>query len=80
MKDDITITAITLPEVVTVVFVIIKLCGLITWSWWWVLSPIWICWGAVLAVVFVIGILNGGIYLVRKIIRKRKNARKNVLL
>lgn len=25
-----------------VVFVILKLTNLITWSWWWVLSPIWI--------------------------------------
>ena len=25
-----------------IVFVILKLCGVIAWSWWWVLSPIWI--------------------------------------
>lgn len=25
-----------------IVFVILKLCGAITWSWVWVLSPIWI--------------------------------------
>lgn len=24
------------------VFVIFKLLGRITWSWWWVLSPLWI--------------------------------------
>lgn len=23
-------------------FIILKLCGVITWSWWWVLSPLWI--------------------------------------
>lgn len=22
-----------------VVFIILKLCGLINWSWWWVMSP-----------------------------------------
>ena len=25
-----------------IVFVILKLCGAITWSWVWVLAPIWI--------------------------------------
>lgn len=26
----------------TVAFIVLKLCGVITWSWWWVLSPMWI--------------------------------------
>ena len=26
----------------TIVFIVLKLCGLITWSWTWVLSPLWI--------------------------------------
>lgn len=26
----------------TVAFVVLKLCGIIQWSWIWVLSPIWI--------------------------------------
>lgn len=25
-----------------IVFIVLKLCGVITWSWVWVLSPIWI--------------------------------------
>ena len=29
-------------EVLLLVFIILKLCKVITWSWWWVLSPIWI--------------------------------------
>ncbi len=33
----------------TIVFIVLKLCGVITWSWWWVLSPIWIT--AILVVV-----------------------------
>ena len=27
--------------VLTIVFVTLKLCGLIGWSWLWVLAPIW---------------------------------------
>lgn len=26
----------------TVAFIVLKLCGVIKWSWVWVLSPIWI--------------------------------------
>jgi len=26
----------------TVLFIGLKLVGSITWSWWWVLSPLWI--------------------------------------
>jgi len=26
----------------TIVFIVLKLLGKITWSWWWVLSPVWI--------------------------------------
>jgi len=31
-----------LTSVLTLMFVAFKLCGIIDWSWWWVLSPIWI--------------------------------------
>lgn len=33
----------------TIVFITLKLLNIITWSWWWVLSPIWIT--SILAVV-----------------------------
>lgn len=26
----------------TVAFIVLKLTGFIGWSWWWVLSPLWI--------------------------------------
>jgi hypothetical protein len=29
-------------DVLLVVFIVLKLCGVIAWSWWWVLSPLWI--------------------------------------
>lgn len=37
----------------TIVFIALKLCGVITWSWLWVLSPIWISTVLVLAVLLV---------------------------
>ena len=35
--------------VITAIFVTLKLCGVITWSWLWVLSPLWI--GLILAII-----------------------------
>lgn len=29
-------------SILLIAFVILKLCHVIDWSWWWVLSPIWI--------------------------------------
>lgn len=26
----------------TIVFIVLKLCHVIEWSWWWVLAPLWI--------------------------------------
>ena len=31
-----------LMSVLTIIFVVLKLVGTINWSWWWVLSPMWI--------------------------------------
>ena len=31
-------------SVLTIIFVVLKLVGVINWSWVWVLSPIWISW------------------------------------
>ena len=35
-------SGISFPGALTVLFVGLKLTNVITWSWWWVLSPIWI--------------------------------------
>ena len=28
--------------VLGLIFITLKLCGVIAWSWWWVLAPFWI--------------------------------------
>jgi len=37
----------------TVVFVTLKLLDKIDWSWWWVLSPIWISLVLILAILLI---------------------------
>lgn len=32
----------------TVAFIVLKLCHVINWSWVWVLSPLWIGWAIVI--------------------------------
>lgn len=39
---------VTFAGLLTILFIGLKLGGIIDWSWWWVLSPIWI------SIVFVI--------------------------
>ena len=32
----------SITTVLTLIFVVLKLCGIIKWSWIWVLSPTWL--------------------------------------
>ena len=45
-----------IATVLTLIFVVLKLCKVIDWSWVWVLSPIWIslALAAVILVIFYI--------------------------
>lgn len=43
----------------TVVFITLKLCGVINWSWWWVVSPIFISVGLALFILLFVTVLVG---------------------
>lgn len=46
-----------------VAFVVLKLCGVIHWSWWWVTAPFWGPWALVLLILIAMGIfLVGGFF------------------
>jgi hypothetical protein len=34
-------SGLSLPGVLFIIFLILKLTGNIDWSWWWVTSPLW---------------------------------------
>ena len=53
-------------------FIILKLVGVINWSWWWVLSPIWIP----VALLLAVSILLFVVYRIIKYFRL-KNGLKN---
>ena len=58
--------------IVAIVFIILKLTDTITWSWLWVLSPLWI--GLILCTIIVAVVL-----LIMKIVMKNKNWQKYIL-
>jgi len=43
----------------TVVFIVLKLCKVIAWSWWWVLSPIWISIAVVILIFIIVLLIKG---------------------
>ena len=45
--------------VLFIVFLVLKLVGVIAWSWWWVTAPLWIPVLAVIAVLFIVMLLAG---------------------
>lgn len=44
-------------QLLTIAFVVLKLCGVVGWSWWWVLSPMLIPLGFVGVVLAFCGVL-----------------------
>ena len=53
-SNPIVVRGTSLPTALTVLFVALKLCDIIDWSWWWVLSPIPITLGIALGVFAVV--------------------------
>ena len=41
-KAKISVQVGSFPTLLTIAFIVLKLCNVVSWSWWWVLSPIWI--------------------------------------
>lgn len=52
----------------TIVFVVLKLCGVIAWNWWWVVSPVVFAIGLFIlatTILFIVGLIlarNGDDY------------------
>lgn len=42
---------IGIADVLLIVFIVLKLIGVIDWSWWWVLCPLWIVFGIAFLIV-----------------------------
>lgn len=61
MKDQ-TSGGIGFLGLLTIVFIVLKLTKVITWSWWWVLAPTWLP----LAIMLFIAAIFFGISIIKK--------------
>lgn len=56
-----------IPSIIAILFVALKLTNVINWSWWWVLSPLWIA-----AIVAVVIAIIAGVYVVHNDRKRRQ--------
>ena len=54
----------------TIVFIVLKLTNVINWSWLWVLSPLWIEFALVIAIILIVLCVT---FLIIEPIKNRKN-------
>ena len=59
-----------IPAGMFLIFLTLKLTGVIAWSWWWITAPLW---GIFAVVLILLGIWFGGIYLITYFANRRGN-------
>ena len=47
-----------------IVFLVLKLCGVIDWSWWWISAPLWmpLALGIAIVILMIIGVIVFGCF------------------
>lgn len=64
--------------ILSLVFVTLKLCNIVAWSWWWVLAPLWAPLSLLLLIISVAGIVciaAGIVYIIGWLIERKKKGR-----
>lgn len=57
-KTKVSKSGIGFSGLLTIAFIVLKLCHVIDWSWWWVLSPLWISVGLTIILLLIILIVS----------------------
>lgn len=57
-KTQVTYQGIGFSGLLTIAFIVLKLTKVIAWSWWWVLSPIWISFGLIIGIILLVLIIG----------------------
>lgn len=55
-----------LPTILTLIFLVLKLCDVIDWSWWWVFAPIWIIAVLIFGILGIVGVVIGISFIVHR--------------
>ena len=59
MAEKVVYKGVSFPMLLFITFLILKLTNVISWSWWWVTSPLWIPFGTgIVLLIFVVIILG----------------------
>lgn len=77
-NKDVTTTSsggIGICTVLFLIFLVLKLCNVINWSWWWVTAPLWLPFVLVLAISLVIFFVGFCIGIFRYIVKNMKGKR-----
>lgn len=59
MKNE---NTISLPVIVFLIFLVLKLTDVIDWSWWWVTAPLWGVFAIIVLILLIVGIARLFIY------------------
>lgn len=58
MANDVKVSGgIGFAGLLAIVFIVLKLTKVITWSWWWVTCPLWFPWAITLIAIIIYAIL-----------------------
>lgn len=75
------ISTATFWQVVCLIFIVSKIAGYISWSWWWVFIPLWGPFALILGIAIIIliglGLFLGVCYTLDKIIQWYKKRKKD---
>ena len=58
MKNNTQNQGIGMSGVLFTVFLMLKLTGVIAWSWWWITAPLWVPLAIVLGIILAVFILS----------------------
>lgn len=59
-KNEIVVSGgISFLPALALIFITLKLCNVIDWSWWWVLAPIWMPIAALIAILIIVCVVWG---------------------
>lgn len=65
-------------SILTIIFVLAKIFGKITWSWWWVFSPLWLPFAIALTIGFVLLLAVITALLVEEIIKMVREIKRTL--
>lgn len=58
-KSSVSTGGVGFTGLLAIAFIVLKITGYITWSWWWVLAPLWIPFSVAVAILLVVLVFVG---------------------